>query len=167
MASCAYCGSTLLFVKKRVGDLQFCNDDHVRKGALVVRAGQVPPGEASQLAARIRSGLCPVCKGMGPVDVFSSHTIWSAVVLTSWRSHPRVSCRSCGRKEQWKGLLSSLFLGWWGFPWGLIVTPVQVVRNVVALSGGTPPSPSEQLQQMARLQIAEQLRPAGRPIAPE
>lgn len=35
-----------------------------------------------------------------------------------------------------KGLpftLISLFLGWWGFPWGLIYTPMSIIEN---LSGG-------------------------------
>ena len=35
-----------------------------------------------------------------------------------------------------KGLpytLLSLFIGWWGFPWGLIYTPVVIIQN---LSGG-------------------------------
>lgn len=31
-------------------------------------------------------------------------------------------------------ILLSLLLGWWGFPWGLIYTPMVVVQN---LSGGT------------------------------
>lgn len=28
----------------------------------------------------------------------------------------------------------SLFLGWWGFPWGFIYTPMAIIQN---LSGGT------------------------------
>ena len=33
-------------------------------------------------------------------------------------------------------LLFSGVFGWWGFPWGLVMTPVQLARNLVELTGG-------------------------------
>jgi hypothetical protein len=55
--------------------------------------------------------------------------------------------------------LSSLFLGWWGFPWGLILTPVQIGRNLFGLVR-SPSSfaPSAQLERIVRLTIAEDIR---------
>jgi hypothetical protein len=98
-----------------------------------------------------------VCEGPGPVDVFTSHRVFSALYVTSWRSIPRVSCRACGTKAQLGGAAYSLFLGWWGFPWGLVMTPIQIVRNLVALSrhaDGSAPSPL--LEALVREQLAAQ-----------
>lgn len=55
-------------------------------------------------------------------------------------------------------LLLSLFFGWWGFPFGLIFTPIAILQN---LTGGTDhtarfmatlPRPQQQQQQMAAFQ---------------
>jgi hypothetical protein len=84
--------------------------------------------------------------------------VWSALFLTSWKSRPHVCCRSCGIKSQLGDAVFSLVLGWWGFPWGFIVTPIQVVRNVVGVARGVDPSkPSGQLENVVRLGIAAQV----------
>ena len=164
MAKCAYCGATLLFVKTRVGDFQFCNKDHAERGKLAMAAQQVPEELAAALAEQIRAGACPVCNGVGPVDVHASHTVWSAVFMTTWKSTPIVSCRKCGMKSQAIGLTTSLLFGWWGIPWGFLVTPVQVVRNAVALaSDPSAQGPSPKLRQTARMRLAAE---RFDPIAP-
>jgi hypothetical protein len=41
-------------------------------------------------------------------------------------------------------MLFSAVLGWWGFPFGLILTPVQMTRNIIGMcrgSGTGQPSP--------------------------
>ena len=103
-------------------------------------------------------GLCPVCSGNGPIDVHTSHEVWSILLMTSWKSLPRISCRSCGVKRQLGGLFFSLFAGWWGFPWGLVMTPVQIVKNVIGLASPPDPmQPSDELLHQMRLIIAEHL----------
>ncbi len=58
-------------------------------------------------------------------------------------------------KHQFKGLIGSLFLGWWGFPWGLIITPIQVCRNIVGLYIHPDHTrPSEKLRRAVKLQLA-------------
>ncbi len=105
---------------------------------------------------------CPECGGAGPVDVHNSHTVWSAFVLTSWKNTPNLCCKSCGRNHQLMGLVSSFFLGWWGFPWGIIYTPIQIVRNLMGVLGGPNPyTPSEQFETIMRLDLA------GRSLAGE
>ena len=66
-------------------------------------------------------------------------------------------------KSQVGNLLFSGVLGWWGFPWGLLFTPVQVGRNLIAIF--TPPDPSQpsaKLLQVARVQIASKARRKAR-----
>ena len=36
-------------------------------------------------------------------------------------------------EAQLGGVVYSLLLGWWGVPWGLVMTPVQVWRNLAGL----------------------------------
>lgn len=59
----------------------------------------------------------------------------SVLVITFTRNSPVIFVKG-GESRVMKGLLYtllSLFLGWWGFPWGLIRTPMALYTN---LSGG-------------------------------
>jgi hypothetical protein len=155
MAKCGYCGTTILLGGKKAGGERFCNDQCLQKGVLLTVADQVPEEAVQDYIHKVHSGECPKCQGRGPVDVHTSHRVWSALVITSWGSRPQVCCQSCGSKSKIGDMFFSLLLGWWGFPWGLFITPVQVVRNLAGLVGGQDPSkPSEQLEKMLRLELA-------------
>jgi hypothetical protein len=157
MAKCDYCGSTIIFGGKRRGELRFCNDTCSGRGALLQISRQVPENTVNEAVLRAHQGLCPKCGGAGPVDVHVHHQVWSALVLTSWKSSPQISCRSCGVKSQLGGSAFSLVLGWWGFPWGLLVTPIQIGRNVFGmLHGPDPLKPSAKLEKAVRMNIAAQ-----------
>jgi hypothetical protein len=134
MATCGGCDTTILFGGVRDGDQRFCNNDCHHRGYLLAVANQIPEGIVREQADRVYRGMCPKCQGPGPVDVHTSYRVWSAVLLTSWQNTPEISCRRCGAKAQVGNALFSLVLGWWGFPWGLLMTPVQITRNIVALS---------------------------------
>ena len=156
MSKCSACGKTILFGGKKADEFVFCSDKCRARGQLLVIAKQVPKDMVSTHARAIFSGACPVCKQQrGPVDVHVAHKIASFLVMTSWSSKPGVSCRTCGLKSQVGATAYSLLLGWWGFPWGLIMTPVQVVKNMAAiLHNEQHLSPSPELERLVRLQIA-------------
>jgi hypothetical protein len=157
MAKCDYCGSTIIFGGKRQGELRFCNDRCRGNGGLLLISRQLPENVVHESVWKVHQGICPKCQGAGPIDVHISHRVWSALFLTSWKSIPQVSCRSCGVKGQLGSTAFSLALGWWGFPWGFIVTPVQIVRNVAGMLGGPDPTkPSPHLERLIRLNIAAQ-----------
>ena len=60
-------------------------------------------------------------------------------------------CRPCAVKIQAGNLVFSSLLGWWGFPHGPPITPVQVVRNLIAIVAPPDPShPSPKLVQVAQ-----------------
>ena len=87
-------------------------------------------------------------------------------LVTSWQSKPHVCCRKCGIKKQAGDAILSCMVGWWGLPWGLVMTPVQIVRNVVAISSPPSPSvPSQQLERLVRLTIATNLVARNAPPA--
>src|SRR5580658_687243 len=128
MSSCSYCNSIILWGGRQIGAFKFCNDKCAIKGTRALAAQQIPDDVVIPFVRRLHSGPCPKCGGPGPVDVFTAYSIWSAVVVTRWVSEPQVSCKPCGVKHQAVSLGKSLVLGWWGFPWGLIITPIQIVR---------------------------------------
>jgi hypothetical protein len=46
-------------------------------------------------------------------------------------------------------------LGWWGFPWGLLLTPIQIGRNLYGIANPPDPSkPSAQFEKIVRMNIA-------------
>jgi hypothetical protein len=156
MASCDYCGSSILFGGTRVGEQRYCNARCHRAGQLIQVSQQYPGDVVQKQVWEVHQRPCPVCHGQGPVDVHMGYQVWSALVVTQWKSVPRVSCRSCGIKHQVSNLLISLVAGWWGFPWGLVLTPVQVGRNLFALTKGPDPmKPSAQLEKLVRMQIGQ------------
>lgn len=158
MAKCAYCGTTILFGGRKAEDLRFCNDKCLASGQVLLVAGQVPETLVGSQAREIFSGPCPVCnQKQGPVDVHASHKIMSFLIMTSWSSNPRVSCNRCGTKAQLGALVYSILLGWWGIPWGILMTPVQIGKNIIALlKTDTSTEPSDQLRQIVRMSIASQ-----------
>jgi hypothetical protein len=158
MASCAYCNTTIIFGGTRSGDLRFCNDTCAQRGALASIADQLPQADVADFIGRVHQGNCPECSGPGPVDVHTSYRVWSALVLTQWSSRPLVSCKSCGTKQKLGDTAFSLFLGWWGFPWGILMTPVQLGKNIFALmKAPDPSSPSPALEKILRIHLAAQV----------
>lgn len=158
MAACAYCNTTIVFGGVKQGDLRYCNAECAEASALLGYASQLPAAEVQRAVVEVSRGLCPRCHGLGPVDVHTTYRVWSALFMTSWSSRPAVCCQSCGKKQALQDGFYSAVLGWWGFPWGLVMTPVQIVRNIIAFSrdpGLEQPSP--ELERMVRLELAASL----------
>ncbi len=163
MTKCGYCGSTIFMGGVRDGAQRFCNKKCHQSGLILRAAQQVPPGEVDRQVEEVFRGNCPKCRGLGPVDVHKVHRVWSALVLTSWKSWQQVSCRSCGTKAQLGGALFSAVFGWWGFPWGLVLTPVQITRNILGMCKGPDPSrPSEALKRFVQVNLGLQLTQRSR-----
>lgn len=151
MASCSQCNSTILFGGKVDGEYVFCSDKCFANRGALLAARAIPHEIVQAQAEMIHKGPCPHCKGPGPVDIHTSHEIWSALILTQWKSINHVACRSCGVKKQLSSTLISGVVGWWGFPWGLIMTPVQLIKNLGGMVSGPDPSrPSPELVQAVR-----------------
>lgn len=158
MAKCSTCGK-IMFGGLRTGSQRFCSGRCQKSGRVLSAAAVVPDDVVESLARHIHSSPCPKCGGPGPIDIYRYHRVWSAVLLTRWSSVSQASCRRCGLKSQAGSLAFSALVGWWGFPWGLIVTPVQIIRNIGAMA--RPPNsaaPSDALRRLARLQLASHVQ---------
>ena len=166
MAACSFCGSTIVLGGKKDGDRTYCNDKCLQLGALVRIAEQFPDAEIRPRVLSIHQGRCPRCQGPGPVDIHTSYRVWSALFFTSWANRPQMSCRSCGTRGKIGDVFFCLFLGWWGFPWGLIMTPVQIVRNLAGLTSNPDPTrPSDALTSMVKANLAAKYVAAQRAAA--
>jgi hypothetical protein len=164
MGSCDYCGATILFGGVRSANHRFCDQKCAAGGALMTIAGQIPADVVQKQVWSLRQSNCPVCAGPGPVDVHTSHRVYSVLLMTSWRNQPRLSCRSCGVKAKLADTAFSLIAGWWGFPWGLIMTPVQVGRNVVGMVKSEASAPTAEMEKTVRTMLAARI--AQGPTAP-
>jgi hypothetical protein len=157
MASCASCSSTILFGGKHQGSERFCDAKCLQRGSAITLAN-VPDDVVWQHTHAIHQGSCPQCNGPGPVDLHTSHRVWSAVFMTSTSSRPVVSCGPCGKKRKIQDTVFSLFLGWWGLPWGIINTPVQIFRNLSGLAHKLPADhPSPALSHLVRRNLAHHI----------
>jgi hypothetical protein len=158
MANCSYCDSFILFGGKTDRTGRYCNATCQQAGNLLAFSQQIPRVEMNRLITEVHESNCPRCGKHGPIDVHKAHAVWSALVLTSWSSRPALSCKSCATKRQAGAMFSSAVLGWWGFPWGLIMTPVQIVRNVFEMiEGPKPGKPTPLLEKYVRLQAAARI----------
>jgi len=156
MSKCLNCGRHSIILSVEEAGERFCSERCCKAFPIMQWAG-VRPEDVYRRAMEIRNSACPCCGRSGPVDAHKSYRIWSAVVLSVWSTRSVVSCRRCGREEQLTAASLSLALGWWGLPLGLVLTPVQVIRNLLAMARPTPPSPSAELLAAARRDLAVRL----------
>lgn len=162
MARCDACGASILFGGAKLNDMRFCNATCAQRGQLLMISRQLPADMVTAKTSEVYRGTCPRCQGPGPVDVHTSHRVWSALIMTQWQNRPHVCCHSCGVKSQAGDLLFSLFLGWWGFPWGLIMTPVQITRNISGMMKSSEGGPSPELEKAVRISLAGSAARQGR-----
>jgi hypothetical protein len=158
MARCNACGTFILFGGASDGDYRYCNEKCQADDLLREAAKAIPEDYMQEQIQAVHAGECPKCGGSGPVDVHVSYTAWSALVMTGWKSQPQICCRGCARKSQAMAFLQTGVLGWWGFPWGLIMTPIQMGRNLIGMvTGPNPFEPSDTLEKIIRRSTAAQM----------
>ncbi len=157
MRRCHACNFWIPLGGIRDGQYHYCCDVCVQDGPVFPRSLELPRADVRLKALQIHGGRCPHCQGPGPVELRKSYRIWSVVVLTHFSTRAQISCRRCGFKAQLRGLVSSTLLGWWGLPLGVLVTPVQIVRNLVAMAVVPDrQEPSAGLVRQASLQLAQE-----------
>ena len=155
MTHCDYCGTRILFGGKRDDAVRYCNERCQSSGRAIRRSHQLPDALVQKQVSEAHQGPCPKCSGQGPIDVHTSYSVWSAVYLTRWVSTPHLCCKSCGLTFCLKDIAFSLVLGWWGFPFGLIITPIQIYRNIASINWRSPDpwKPSSLLERVIRVHL--------------
>ena len=158
MTTCAHCDELIVFGGKREGDSRYCNEKCLQAARAFQLAVDLPETVLTARVWEVYYGHCPKCRGPGPVDVRLGYRVWSALITSSFSTRPHVACRRCGQKARLKDAGFSLLFGWWGFPWGLLGTPVLVVRILLAiLREEDTVQPSPLLFNVVGIQLAEQM----------
>jgi len=157
MGRCDNCRTVILFGGVSSAGLRFCSQSCAEKAQLAIVGQGFSDREVRKHVWDVYKGACPACGGEGPTDLRMSYRVFSLIFVTRWSTHPVLGCRGCGVRSQLLGLAFSLVLGWWGFPWGLLMTPVQVLRNLFGLFSADDGKPSEALDKVVRIRLATEL----------
>lgn len=158
MAKCANCGRTIVVGGIKDGDRKFCGRPCYDNAHLSAASLQLPDGFVLEKVQELHGGPCPKCAGAGPVDMHTAYSVWSAGLITRWSQKTELCCRACGRNAKLKATAFSGVLGWWGFPWGLVMTPAQIIRNLGGLLTRQDPSrPSDKLVELVRKNLSARL----------
>jgi len=154
MAKCDVCGSVIIFGGVRDGEFRFCSKKCQANSYLLKFAAQIPREVIQEHVRAIHAGPCPKCGATGPVDIHYSYSIYSLLIMTSWKTNQLIACNRCGLKAKLGNLVSSFFLGWWALA-GLFLTPVQIYKNIRSLMLSVDPyAPSDRLEKVVRLSLA-------------
>ena len=74
---------------------------------------------------------CPLCGNTTErLNATMTCEVMSFVVFTTYKKKIKVGCPTCLDKANNDAIKSTLLLGWWGIPWGLIQTPQGILFNV-------------------------------------
>jgi len=155
MAICDVCLKRYVGGALPVGSCRVCSGICQQHGAALALLDHYPPADVGAYVEQMRSQNCPLCGGIGPLGHHEYHEVRSYLILTKWSSQDIICCRSCGAKQNASAAVRNLLLGWWGIPWGLFVTPGQIVRNVAAIL--RPKQASERFTKFTRFQLAQRL----------
>jgi hypothetical protein len=158
---CDYCGSFFRGGTLKRSRYQFCNGSCFESGQVLEALDHVPPAVVDAQIEAVRNQPCPLCRGRGPLAIYHTHRVYSLIVYTSWSTRTHFCCRACARKEQAKALAFCTLAGWWGVPWGVFVTPWQIIRNIGGLVRDRD-RPSKELERVTRLNLAKSLVAAAR-----
>ena len=98
---------------------------------------ETPPPSEEDVAEQhsIEPVSCNVC---GKVTALPRRLAFWRITSFLFASHrtpiQKIYCRTCASKEEWKSVIWTSLLGWWGVPWGPIWTIGHGVTNAL---GGT------------------------------
>jgi len=158
MATCMTCGKTIIAGGVKDHGYRFCSKPcHQRKAAYISKLSEVPEAAVAAEVEKLRAMRCPRCKGNGPLNEHKSAFVYSMIILTRFGEKKHMCCTKCALKSQALDTLGAATLGWWGVPFGLILTPIGIVTNLVQMGVSlNRKGPSKSLRSFARERLARQ-----------
>ena len=153
--ACPSCGNSVLFGGIKEGNKRYCSKKCFQLDEINRIAAKIPDNIVDALVVKLHDGHCPKCHGAGPIDIHKSYSIYSVVIYTKWKTIEHLLCKKCATKQQVSDLAGSLLLGWWGIPFGILITPIISLSNVIAMmkSPGKK-GPTKSLKRWARTMLA-------------
>ena len=135
---------------------KYCSKQCLHNARMLELAVDIPDNITLTHAEAIRNGHCPICNRQNSKnEIRRYYWVWSAVYFTRWGSRNRISCKKCAVKKNLSSIISSFLLGWWWVPWGIFITRLQIISNLVAKFQNDNLQCSEELIQTAKIRLAE------------
>ena len=86
--------------------------------------------EITQLSQKLRSLPCPFCKNQNvKLNATVLHTVKSYILFSNFKKQLIIACPDCLDSKNQKAITTTLLLGWWGIPWGIVQTPFYIYNN--------------------------------------
>lgn len=163
---CPECGTLILTGGIKVdGGKSYCKRSCADRGIVRKCAHVIPAEVVREEALRVRDGECPRChKVAGPVESRLVHWVVSMINVTWWHDESFLSCRSCHKKRLVTRSIRTLLFGWWSV-YGIFMTPIRLVKNVMAWHRKDPDAPSPALLGHVHFDLV--LKLAKTPVAGE
>lgn len=134
MGICHTCDAVILFGGETRDGVRYCSRRCAEEAELGRAIEMIPEDVAEREALRVRRDPCPTCGRPGTdVDLRASHRVTGFLLHTSVTSSRQICCRVCGTRSALRAIVHCLVFGWWGFPWGPILTPLYVLRNLLGM----------------------------------
>jgi hypothetical protein len=76
--------------------------------------------EINEFCELFRDLVCPVCSNVSRINAVKTSTTMSFIIFTSQRNKIIFGCPGCLKKANDTAFVTTLLLGWWGFPHGII-----------------------------------------------
>lgn len=98
--------------------------------AVLVQNKEYSLEEIEVYAELIKKLPCPVCESSNEkLNGTSVYTVKSFLLFTYTNTESMIACPNCLNKQNNKALISTILLGWWAIPWGILKTPLYIYRN--------------------------------------
>lgn len=112
--------------------------------------------ELETYAEKLRKIACPICNQTHKkLNGTIAYTVKSFVFFSSFGIKPIIACPECLDKENNNSISSTLLLGWWGFPWGILKTPIYIYKNMKIKSQNHLEKPNETLLSFILTNVGE------------
>lgn len=86
------------------------------------------------IATNLNKSKCPLCNMRSDVNVIKLHKVKSLFIFTSLSSEYSIGCKQCLKTAKKEFNISSLFLGLWSLPAGLLGTPIVMLINTIRVN---------------------------------
>jgi hypothetical protein len=161
---CPECGALILGGGVKIDDGKaYCRRSCADRGIVRKCAQVIPPDAIRDEALRVRAGACPNCKKpSGPVESRMVYWVVGLINVTWWHDESFLSCRPCHRRRLVSRSIRTFLFGWWSVR-GIFMTPVRLVKNVLAWRRPDPDAPSDAL--LGRIHFDLVLKLAKSPAA--
>lgn len=85
--------------------------------------------ELNRLTIKYSKSTCPICKENTGISYIVLKEIKGFIIISTTKNVQVIGCKSCIENKMMETNKSNLIFGWWSLPFGIIRTPIILIRN--------------------------------------